>query len=123
MLAYQRLKKNRRKFLALTGLTPKEFRMLLPVFSEVYEQARVDTTQRGTGRRRPVGGGRKGQLRTAEQKLLVILVYPNAYPPGEKLNRLNPKLNCTNVDLNQSILYCPGQRETGGRSMKNLNRT
>lgn len=80
MLDYQRLKKHRRKLLALTGLTPKEFGMLLPVFAELYEQARVDTTQRGTVRQRAVGGGRKGQLRTAEQKLLFILVYQKAYP-------------------------------------------
>jgi Helix-turn-helix of DDE superfamily endonuclease/DDE superfamily endonuclease len=80
VLEYKRLKKQRRKLLALTGLTPKEFRMLLPVFSELYEQARADTTQRGTVRQRAVGGGRKGQLRTAEQKLLFILVYQKAYP-------------------------------------------
>jgi hypothetical protein len=80
VLEYQRLKKQRRKLLALTGLTPKEFSMLLPVFSELYEQARADTTQRGTVRQRAVGGGRKGQLRTAEQKLLFILVYQKAYP-------------------------------------------
>jgi hypothetical protein len=80
VLTYQRLKKQRRKLLALTGLTPKEFGMLLPVFYELYEQARADTTQRGTVRQRAVGGGRKGQLRTAEQKLLFILVYQKAYP-------------------------------------------
>ena len=80
MLEYQRLKKQRRKLLALTGLTPKEFSMLLPVFSELYEQARADTTQSGTVRQRAAGGGRKGQLRTAEQKVLFILVYQKAYP-------------------------------------------
>jgi len=64
----------------VTGLTPKEFGMLRPVFAELYEQARADTTQRGTARRRAVGGGRKGQLRTAEQKLLFILVYQKASP-------------------------------------------
>jgi hypothetical protein len=81
VLEYKRLKKNRRKFVALTGLTPKEFSMLLPVFGEVYEYTRVgDRTQRGTARQRAVGGGRKGQLRTPEQKLLFILVYQKAYP-------------------------------------------
>ena len=60
MLEYQRLKKQRRKLLALTGLTPKEFGMLLPVFSELDEQARADTTQRGTARQRAVGAGAKG---------------------------------------------------------------
>jgi hypothetical protein len=80
VLVYQRLKRNRRKLLAVTGLTAKEFGMLLPVFSELYEQARADTTQRGTVRQRAVGGGRKGQLRTAEQKVLFIVVYQKAYP-------------------------------------------
>src|SRR2546427_9872647 len=80
MLAYQRLKKQRRKLLALTGLTPKEFSLLLAVFSELYEQARADTTQSGTVRQRAVGGGRKGQLRPPEQKLLFILVCQTAYP-------------------------------------------
>src|SRR5262249_41823533 len=80
VLEYQHLKKDRRKLLALTGLTAKEFGLLLPVFSEPSEQARVDTTQSGTVRQRAVGGGRKGKLRTAEQKLLFILVCQKAYP-------------------------------------------
>jgi hypothetical protein len=81
VLEYKRLKKQRRKFLALTGLTPKEFHLLLPVFGEVYEYTRAgDRTQSGTVRRRAVGGGRKRQLRTPEQKLLFILVDQKAYP-------------------------------------------
>lgn len=81
MLEYKRLKKNRRKFLALTGLTPKEFKVLLPAFCAVYESVCAgDTTQSGQMRQRQVGGGRKGQLRLLEQKLLFILVYQKAYP-------------------------------------------
>jgi hypothetical protein len=71
--------------------------MLLPVFSELYEQARADTTQRGTVRQRAVGGGRKGQLRSAEQKLLFILVYQNACPLqvllGEVFEVSQPRVN------------------------------
>lgn len=81
MLEYKRLKKNRRKFLALTGLTPKEFKVLLPAFCEGYEGVRAgDTTQSGQARQRQAGGGRKGQLRSPEQQLLFILVYQKAYP-------------------------------------------
>jgi hypothetical protein len=81
VLEYKRLKKNRRKFLALTGLTPKEFKVLLPAFGEVYEYVRAeDATQSGQARQRQVGGGRKGQLRSPEQKLLFSLVYQKAYP-------------------------------------------
>ena len=81
MLEYKRLKKHRRKFLALTGLTPKEFQLLLPAFCEVYESVRSgDTTQSGQVRQRHVGGGRKGRWGSPEQKLLFILVYQKAYP-------------------------------------------
>src|SRR5262245_5435546 len=55
--------------------------MLLPAFCEVYESLRSgDTTQRGQMRQRQVGGGRKGRLRSSEEKLLFILVYQKAYP-------------------------------------------
>lgn len=39
-----------------------------------------DTPQSGTVRQRTVGGGRKGQGRTAAQKVLFILVYQKASP-------------------------------------------
>ena len=38
MLEYKALKKERRKFLALTGLTLKEFKALLPAFAEAYRR-------------------------------------------------------------------------------------
>ncbi len=46
MLDYTEIKHDRRKFLALTGLTVKEFQSLLPAFSTAK------------------GGGRRGQLPT-----------------------------------------------------------
>jgi len=81
VLEYKRLKKHRRKFLALTGLTPKEFQLLLPAFCEVYESVHSgETAQNGRVRQRHVGGGRKARLGSPEQKLLFILVYQKAYP-------------------------------------------
>lgn len=38
MLQYQKLRKNRKRFLALSGLTPKEFKLLLPAYEQAYEQ-------------------------------------------------------------------------------------
>jgi len=53
VLEYPQLKKHRRKLLALIGPTPKEVRLLLSVFCEVYEEVQAgDTTQRGTVRQR-----------------------------------------------------------------------
>ena len=37
-------------------------------------------TAEGKSRKRRVGGGRKGQLQTTEQKLLFSLVYQKTYP-------------------------------------------
>jgi hypothetical protein len=81
MLEYTKLRQNRRKFLALTGLTPKEFQALLRSFVDAYRCIyEGDKTSVGRRRKRRLGGGRTGKLDTAEQKLLFILVYQKAYP-------------------------------------------
>jgi hypothetical protein len=81
MLRYDQLKQNGRKFLALTGLTPQEFNLLLPAFERAYEHAYpADKTLAGKRRKRQAGGGRKGSLDSLEQKLLFALVYQKTYP-------------------------------------------
>ncbi len=81
MLQYTQLKKNRRKFLALTGLTSHEFQELLPAFRRAYERVHpANRTTHNRLRRRATGGGRRGNLKSLEQKLLFILVYQKAYP-------------------------------------------
>ena len=81
MLTYSKLKRNRRQFLALTGLTRKEFQRLLPAFDRAYAR-RFPSTQTLAGRRRQrkPGGGRKTSLDSSEQKLLFALVYLKTYP-------------------------------------------
>jgi Helix-turn-helix of DDE superfamily endonuclease/DDE superfamily endonuclease len=80
MLEFTVLKKDRRKFLALTGLTPKEFDVLLPPFVTAYQsQAARDKTLTGQPRQRAIGGGRQSVLESMEQKLLFILVYQKTY--------------------------------------------
>lgn len=81
MLTYAKIKANRRKFIALTGLTPKEFQSVLPAFERAYARRYPLTkTRAGTVRQRKAGGGRKSVLHTPEQKLLFALVYLKAYP-------------------------------------------
>jgi hypothetical protein len=81
MLEYRRLAGDRRKLLALTGLTRREFRTLLPAFVDAYQSRyEGEKTLAGRKRKRQVGGGRVGKLARAEQKLLFILVYTKAYP-------------------------------------------
>jgi hypothetical protein len=81
MLEYPQLKKNRRKLLALTGLTPKEFKVLLSAFARAHDERHsAERTMAGKPRKRKAGGGRKARLLEPEQKLLFILVYQKTYP-------------------------------------------
>jgi hypothetical protein len=81
MVEYTQLKQNRRKFLALTGLTLKEFEVLLPAFRRAYErQYPPNRTLARRPRKRRAGGGRKSSLHSVEQKLLFVLVYQKTYP-------------------------------------------
>ncbi len=81
MISYTQLKDNRRRFLALTGLTRREFEALLPTFVQAYELLYPSTrTLSGARRQRQAGGGRKSVLDSPEQKLLFVLVYVKTYP-------------------------------------------
>lgn len=81
MLDYTELKRDRRRLLALTGLTLKEFTALLPPFVEAYGRTYGgDEAVAGEKRQRLAGGGCRGILATLEQKLLFILVYQKTYP-------------------------------------------
>jgi DDE superfamily endonuclease len=98
MLTYAKLKRNQRKCVALTGLTPKEFGVVLPAFARAYaEQYPPEKTLTGKPRKRHVGGGRKGGLGELEQKLLFILVYQKTYPLqtllGEVFALSQPRVN------------------------------
>jgi Helix-turn-helix of DDE superfamily endonuclease len=81
MLEYTGLRRDRRRFLALTGLTLKEFNSLLSAFVEAYQRRYASgRTLAGRKRTRRIGGGRRGKLVTAEQTLLFIVVYQKTYP-------------------------------------------
>lgn len=95
MLTYDELQHHPRKFLALTGLTLKEFKELLPAFERAYAgNYPAHQTQLGKKRKRQVGGGRKSTLDRIEQKLLFALVYQKTYPEQTLLGEL--------FDLSQS---------------------
>lgn len=81
MLTYEGLKICATEFLALTGLTDKEFQALLPAFHAAYlERYPPDRTLAGGKRQRAAGGGRRLNLAAIEDKLLFALVYQKSYP-------------------------------------------
>ena len=75
MLNFERIQKSPRQMLALTGMTTKEFDLLVPVFGQVlYEKAA------NKKRKRAVGAGPIGKLKNINAKLFFILFYCKAYP-------------------------------------------
>src|SRR5258708_6418913 len=98
MLTSEKLKRNRRRFLALTGLTLKEFKVLLPAFNAACQELYpTDKTLAGEPRQRQTGGGRSARLASLEQQLLFVLVYQKAYPVQELIGAVfelsQPRVN------------------------------
>jgi DDE superfamily endonuclease len=79
VLTYETLRKKPKELLALTGLARREFDELLPAFAQALKRAEKQAKPKAKKRRRALGGGRKAGLRTAEDKLLFILVYTKTY--------------------------------------------
>jgi hypothetical protein len=76
MMTYNTLSTQSRPFLAMTGLTPAEFRGLRPAFETAYERTYPPArTADGQSRQRWPGAGRHRVLSRSEDKLLFVLVY------------------------------------------------
>ena len=89
MLRFAEAKRNKKEFLALTGLTLKEYKLLLPEFEQAYRQRyEGDKTRAGKPRKRKAGGGASSNLDAIEDKLLFILVYQKTYPLQVVIGRL-----------------------------------
>lgn len=67
---------------AVLGVSQEEFQRLLPTFSSCLIQYRIELKP---DRVRGVGGGRRGDLPTDEDKLLYILLYLKLYPTYDAL--------------------------------------
>jgi DDE superfamily endonuclease/Helix-turn-helix of DDE superfamily endonuclease len=81
MITYAEIRGDRRRCLALTGLTLPGFDLLSAAFARSYGRLHPpDRTAEGQPRLRHAGGGRKGALDGPEQKLLFLLVYLKTYP-------------------------------------------
>jgi len=81
MTTYTRLLQQPRRFLALTGLTPGEFRDLLPAFEQSFaELYPAHLTLQGQPRQCCPGAGRPSVLDGSVTKLLFLLVYLKTYP-------------------------------------------
>jgi len=71
----------------LTGLTPDEFRDLVPSFSAAGE-THTELNWRGQERQRAKGGGPQAGLASTEEKLFFLLFYLRHYPVQEVMGAL-----------------------------------
>ncbi len=62
---------------AMLGVTVDEFQSLLPQFSSAWKSL---VHARRPNRKRAVGAGQKGSLKTMEEKLAFVLMYTKIYP-------------------------------------------
>lgn len=89
MMNIDKVLKNKRLTLALTGLNPQEFLNLLPMFQQVWEGKKQSDYEKNIRRReRKPGGGRKGFLREMQDKLFFVLFYYKCYPTYDVLTFL-----------------------------------
>lgn len=112
MFSIQRALKNPRIMAALTGVTAKEFNQLLPDFIKAWECAKL-SQHRKNAEMRAIGGGRKGFLKSTEEKLFYILFYYKCYPTYDLLAFI---YNCNRSNA------CRRQFELGNILEKTLGR-
>ncbi len=80
MSQYDEIKEKPREFLAATGITDKEFQVLLPTFEKSYELSLSRKPKKTAKKKqRARGGGRKSKLATSSDKLFFILVYQKTF--------------------------------------------
>lgn len=85
MLKTEKVLKQTRACLAITGLTPKEFADLLPAFTEALNRQKRRDYHNNPDRQRKLGGGRKGFVPSVSDKLFFILFYYKCYPTYDVL--------------------------------------
>jgi len=79
MINIKRALASNRLMSALVGVTPQEFNDLIPAFSQSYLEEKRKQHRRSS-KERKIGGGRKGFLKTMEEKLFYVLFYHKCYP-------------------------------------------
>ena len=88
MISLDHAKRSDRLMRATTSLTVSEFDELVGRFAVAWAAVRAAKTAAGAARQRRPGGGRKGCLVSAEQKLFFILLYFKAYPTQDVMGLL-----------------------------------
>ena len=104
--------KSDRLYKSLIGLTVLEFTQLEGSFEKNLLEVRI---KRKADRLREMGGGRKGQLVTVEDKLFFILMYLKCYPTYDVLGWI---VDFHRIRACQQVLFLlPVLEQTLGRQL------
>ena len=91
------------------GISERYFNIILPHFSALYGESRMDSYYNNPKRRRACGGGRKGALKTDSDKLAFCLYYLKNYPTFSVLaNRFDMSISTAHDNFK---LYMPFLRQ------------
>ena len=102
--------RNHRMSMALIGLSKEKFEELLVTFTQIL------TDERNIHKRkRKIGGGRNGNIKSAEQKLFFILFYMKNYPTYDVAAFLFASSKTSTCDWVHDIL--PILKKTLGREL------
>lgn len=115
MINVQRALKNPRLMAAMTGMTEKEFNQLLPFFTKAWKSSK-HSQHRKNAEIRKIGAGRKGFLRSMEEKLFYILFYYKCYPTYDLLGFIY-NCNRSNACRRQFELGKILEKTLGGKSV------
>jgi len=88
MISLEQARRSDRLMRATTSLTVAEFDAVAKEFDLKWTALQATQTTAGAPRQRQPGGGRKGCLETAAQKLFFILFYYKAYPTQDVMGLL-----------------------------------
>lgn len=100
MVNYYKSTRSERQLKSLTGLSKEKFEKLLKVFAESLQEMADESYRKNRAKRnRRPGGGRTGQLASAENKLFFILFYLKNYPTFDVLGFMFD-LNPSNAEEN-----------------------
>lgn len=79
-MRYSSLRQRPKHFQAFTGLRVEEFDRLIALITQDWIDDRLKRLQKKKKRKRKIGGGRKYELETIEDQLLLALVWSRLYP-------------------------------------------
>jgi len=110
LISIEKVLENKRLSQAMIGISKIEFESLLPTFEKILLEEKKQKP-----RKRAIGGGQKGILKTAKNKLFFILFYLKTYPTFDVAGTFFGTIR--SVTNEWFHIFLPALEKTLGRQM------